>query len=131
MMQEAAGPPPYPMGPVVEHTAKPVIGGILILIGALVGIIYGIWLVAVGGTFEAMMPVAVPGVTDVMAGIIMICGVLLLIFGLIGLLGGIFAIKRTHFGLAILGGIFSLLVGFIIFGLIGLILVAISKDEFS
>ena len=101
------------------------------MIGALVGIIYGIWLVAVGGTFESLMPVTVPGVTDVMAGIIMICGVLLLIFGLIGLLGGIFAIKRTHFGLAILGGIFSLLVGFIIFGLIGLILVAISKDEFS
>ncbi|MCJ2556643.1 MAG: hypothetical protein LN415_05980 [Candidatus Thermoplasmatota archaeon] len=79
---------------------------------------------------ESMMPVTVPG-ADALAGIIMICGIIFLIFGLIGLLGGIFAIKRTHFGLAILGGIFSLLAGFIIFGLIGLILVAISKKEFS
>ncbi len=130
MMQEAAGPPPYPMGPVVEHTAKPVIGGILIIIGALVGIVFGIWIAAIGGTLETLMPVTVPG-ADALAGIIMICGIVFLVFGIIGLLGGIFAIKRTHFGLAILGGIFSLLAGFIIFGLIGLILVAISKKEFS
>ena len=130
MMQEAAGPPPYPMGPAVEHTAKPIIGGILIMLSALVGIVYGIWMAAVSGAIESMMPVTVPGM-DAFTSIVMICGIILLVFGIIALLGGIFAIKRTHFGLAILGGIFSLLSPGIIFGLIGLIVVAISKKEFS
>lgn len=131
MMQQYEGAPPYPAGPVVEKTWKPIVGGIFIILGALAGIIGGIWLAAVGGALDAMMPVAVPGVTDVFADIVTICGVIWLIFGIIALLGGIFAIKRTHYGLAILGGIFALLAGFIILGLIGLILVAISKSEFT
>ncbi len=126
MMQEAAGPPPYPMGPVVEHTAKPVVGGILILIGALVGIISGAILIWGGAMF-----LEIPVVGGEMAGILATCGIVWLIFGIIGLLGGIFAIQRKHFGLAIVGGIFSLLSGYFIFGLIGLILVAISKNEFT
>lgn len=125
MTQQAAGPPPYPMGPVVEKTAKPVAGGILIIIGALAGIFSGLWIAFLGGAIETMVPIAGLG------ELLIICGVIWLIFGIIGLLGGIFAIKRTHFGLAIVGGIFSLLAGFIIFGLIGLILVAISKNEFT
>lgn len=131
MMQQAAGPPPYPAGPYVEKTVKPVIGGILIIIGALAGVISGIWVAAVGGTLESLIPIGVPGVTDTLAGILVICGVIWLIFGIIGLLGGIFALMRKHFGLAIVGGIFALLAGYFIFGLIGLILVAISRSEFE
>ena len=126
MMQEAAGPPPYPMGPVVEHTAKPVVGGILILIGALAGIIGGAWMIWAGSMF---LPLGDIGV-DV-SGIFATCGIIWIVLSLVGLLGGIFAMQRKHFGLAILGGIFSLLFGFFIFGLIGLILVAISKSEFT
>lgn len=126
MMQEAAGPPPYPMGPVVEKTAKPVVGGILILIGALAGIIMGASLIWGGA-----MILDIPVVGGEIAGILAICGIIWLVFGIIGLLGGIFAMQRKHFGLAIVGGIFSMLAGFFIFGLIGLILVAISKDEFT
>jgi hypothetical protein len=131
MMQQYEGAPPYPAGPVVEKTWKPLVGGILIILGALAGVIAGIWLAAIGGALDAMMPIEFPGVTDALTDIITICGVIWLIFGIIGLLGGIFAIKRTHYGLAILGGIFALLAGFFILGLIGLILVAISKNEFS
>lgn len=126
MMQEAAGPPPYPMGPVVEKTAKPVVGGILILIGALAGIASGASLIWAGSMF---LPLGDYGM-DV-SGILAVCGIIWIVLSLIGLLGGIFAMQRKHFGLAIVGGIFSLLVGFFIFGLIGLILVAISKDEFT
>jgi len=126
MMQEAAGPPPYPMGPVVEHTAKPIIGGILILIGALAGIIVGVSLIWLE---SFLLPLGDYGV-DV-SGIFAVCGIIWILLSLIGLLGGIFAMQRKHFGLAIVGGIFSLLFGFFIFGLIGLILVAISKDEFT
>lgn len=129
IMQEAAGPPPYPMGPVVvEKTAKPVIGGILILIGALAGIISGASLIWAGSMF---LPLGEYGVD--ISGILAVCGIIWIVLSLIGLLGGIFAMQRKHFGLAIVGGVFSMVVGFFIFfvGLIGLILVAISKDEFT
>jgi hypothetical protein len=114
------------MGPVVEHTAKPIIGGILILIGALAGIISGASLIWAGSFF---LPLGDYGLD--ISGILAICGIIWILLSLIGLLGGIFAMQRKHFGLAILGGIFSLLFGFFIFGLIGLILVAISKSEFT
>jgi len=127
MMQEAAGPPPYPMGPVVvEKTAKPIVGGILILIGALVGIAMGASLIW-GGAMIVDISVYSGGLAEILA----ICGIIWLVLGIIGLLGGIFAMQRKHFGLAIVGGIFSMLAGLFIFGLIGLILVAISKDEFT
>jgi len=114
------------MGPVVEHTAKPVVGGILILIGALAGIIGGASLIW-GGAM--LLPLGDYGVD--ISGILATCGIIWIVLSLVGLLGGIFAVQRKHFGLAILGGIFSLLFGFFIFGLIGLILVAISKSEFT
>jgi len=63
-------------------------------------------------------------------GVLAVCGGILMVVGIIALLGGIFAIQRKHFGLAVLGGILSL-GGFFILGLIGLILVAVSKDEFT
>jgi len=126
MMQQYEGVPPYPAGPVMEKTAKPVVGGILIIIGALAGIISGAILIWGGAMF-----LEIPVVGGDVAGILATCGIVWLVFGLIGLLGGIFAMMRKHFGLAIVGGVFSLLSGYIIFGLIGLILVAISKNEFS
>jgi len=43
-------------------------------------------------------------------------------------LGGVFAIQREHFTLALMGGIFSIPS---IIGIVGLILVVMSKDEFS
>ncbi len=125
------GPPPpygYPPGPpVVEKTAMPVVGGVLIIIGALVGLATGALLI-VGSA--ALMPVDVPGVSDV-SGILMICGVVEVVICIIALIGGIFAVQRKAFGFAIVGGILALLFGWFIFGLIGLILVAISRKEFD
>jgi len=43
-------------------------------------------------------------------------------------LGGIFALQRKYFALALIGGIFVVPT---ILGLIGLILIAVSKDEFT
>ena len=59
----------------------------------------------------------------------MACGAILIVVAIIALLGGIFAVQRKNFGFAVVGGILSL-GGWFIPGLIGLILVAISKDEF-
>jgi len=57
-----------------------------------------------------------------------LCGAVLLVLGIIAILGGIFAIQRKNFALALIGGIFVVPS---ILGLIGLILIAVSKDEFK
>ncbi|NYT12565.1 MAG: hypothetical protein GKC03_08480 [Methanomassiliicoccales archaeon] len=67
---------------------------------------------------------------------IMIWGAIMLVFGLISIVGGVRATRRRSWSIATLGGFLGFIAsgGFFlgtIFGLIGLILVVISKDEFK
>lgn len=118
-----------PGAPAKKKTVMPVIGGILILVGGVLALVAGIGLVASVGALDALTIVDVEGV-DILEDIVTACGVIFIILGLIGVMGGIFAIMRKHFGLAILGGVFAL-AGWFIPALIGLILVGVSKDEFE
>lgn len=75
--------------------------------------------------------------TGMIEDILFVCGAIIMVFGLIALMGAIMALMGKSWGLAVLGGVFGLftlgpflLLGSI-FGLIGLILVAMSKDEFG
>jgi len=105
--------------PQKKESAVPVVGGILIILSSL-----GYF--GIGGVIAAGSTVAlVPSVGSSAAGIA--CGVVIVILGVIALLGGVYAMQRKNFTLALIGGI---LVIPSILGLIGLILVAISKDEF-
>jgi hypothetical protein len=111
-------------GPAYEkkHTAMPVIGGVLIIIGGLIELVIG-GLLAAGGT-------ALMGLTFGGSGFLVVCGAILVILGIIALIGGIFAIQRRNFGFAIVGGLLAL-GGWFIPALIGLILVAVSREEFD
>ena len=66
--------------------------------------------------------------------VFLIFGVFVLISSIIAMIGGIFAIQKTNYPMAVLGGIFALFTFFFligsILGLIGLILIAISRNEF-
>ncbi len=112
-----------------KKTVMPLVGGILIVVGGVLALLAGIGLVASVGAFDSLMIVDVEGV-DMLEDLFTACGILFIIFGLIGVLGGVFAIMRKHFGLAILGGIFALF-GWFLPALIGLILVGMSKEEFE
>jgi hypothetical protein len=103
-----------------KESAMPVIGGILILIASLGYIGMGALIAAAGGSTWAMLDLEE-------SGIAVACGAILVVLGVIVLLGSIFAIQRKHFGLALVAGI---LVIPSILGLIGLILVVVSRDEF-
>jgi len=111
--------------PAKKETVMPLIGGILIIIGGLVEVASGGWLI-VGGSAAGSVPVIGSDVEDILT----ICGAIWLILGLVAILGGVFAIQRKNFGLAVLGGVLGL-PGYFLPALIGLILVAISKDEFK
>ncbi len=107
-----------------EKYAK--IGGILILIGSIFGLLMGALYAFVG---TALMSIPVAGSA---AGAL--CYIPL-VFSLIGIVGGVMAIKKQNYMIAILGGILGLLsVGFVlgfILCLIGVILVGISKQDFQ
>ena len=111
------------MQPAKKESSMPTIGGVLILLAGLIEIGAGavVGLVGAGGSF---------GFPTDATGFLAVCGGVLIVLGLISIMGAIFAMERKHFGLAVLGGILSL-PGFFILGLIGLILIAVSKDEFE
>jgi hypothetical protein len=107
--------------PQKKESPMPVIGGILIIIAGLIELALGGLLMA-GGT-------VLFGLSLGTSGVLVACGAVLAVVGIIALLGGIFAFQRRHFGLAVLGAVLGL-GGWFIPGLIGLILIALSKDEF-
>ena len=109
--------PPVPQK---KDSALPVAGGVLIVIASL-----GYFLV---GGFMAASGAAFFGLTLGGSGAVVGCGILILLLGVIALLGGMFAIQKKHWGIAIIGGV---LVIPMILGLIGLILVAVSRDSFE
>ncbi|OGS50612.1 MAG: hypothetical protein A3K65_08515 [Euryarchaeota archaeon RBG_16_68_12] len=126
----AYAPPPKP------RTVLPILGGIFLIIAGLDGI--GTW------AFVAFLGTLTSGVGfGFLGGILVACGAIGIIFGIIALLGGIMAIMRRMWALALIGGILglflvgsgALVMGVLfpeasVFALIGLILVAISHKEF-
>ena len=102
-----------------KESAMPVIGGILIILASLLYL--GLGGLIAAGSSVALVPSAGTSAWGVA------CGVIVLLLGILCILGGIFALQRKHFGLALVAGILTLPS---ILGLIGLILVIVSKDEF-
>ncbi|MEE9224307.1 MAG: hypothetical protein V3U51_06130 [Thermoplasmata archaeon] len=118
-------PPPYgypPGPPVPQKTIKPVIGGLLILLGSLAYLFMGVMYITAGE-----ISVVMPGMEGFVSDILMICGIIALLLGIISLLGGILSMMRKAWGLGLLAGILTIPT---LLGLIGLILVAISRDEY-
>ena len=63
-------------------------------------------------------------------GVLIILTVLSLAVGILALLGGIYAVQRKKWGLALAGSIFAIFPSFIL-GLAAIILTALSKNEFE
>jgi hypothetical protein len=123
-----APPPParhFPEPP-RPHSAAPAAGGALTVMGGLLSIVNGILLSAAGAAFSD-----VPGFREAVT----LCSVGIFVFGAIAIVGGICAVQRRAWGLALAGSVLCmisigpLMISFIL-GLIGLILIAVSKHEF-
>ena len=111
------------------ETAIPIVAGVLLVIAGLLALGQGI-LYVMADSMVSSMP-SYGGYS----GPLCLCGGLDILFGLAALGGAYSCFGRKSFWLAAIGAIlgmlgFGLLVGFV-FGLIGLILVAISKNEFE
>lgn len=130
------GPVPYygVPAPVVgyyappQKTLTPIAAGILLLIGGVLALINGALIAAAGAEASSI----VPGIEEMLFA----CAALEIVFSILTVVGGICAVQRKVWGLALVGSIFGMLsIGPLflssIFGLIGLILVAVTKQEFD
>ncbi len=107
-------------------------GGALILISGILAVLTGIYMTVDTSWVGTMLADLGFSFAE---EIIVAIGVLTVIFGIVALVGGYFAVKRKRWGIAIVGGVLGTLaagaIGLgLIFGLIGLILVAVSRKDF-
>jgi hypothetical protein len=112
-------------------TWKPIIGGILSIIAGVLGVIIGIVAVAM----EALITV-LPVTPEIAARFLWIFGGVPIVLGIVAIIGGIYALLRRRWGLALVGCICSLLCVFpllpaMILGILAIIFVAIGKREFG
>lgn len=130
-----AYPPPgtypgYPAG-YKPRTYRPTLGGVLVIIASILEILVGVGLLFAGAFFSSQINLPV-GLGGALAAV----GAVTLIFGIIALVGGALAAMRKMWPVAVVGGVVSILggvmTGFIasVFGLIGLILIILAREEF-
>ena len=98
-------------------------GGGTMLASAGLGIQFRLWDFALypGIWFEHIMPVDSPW--------FIIMGVILVVLGIIAILGGIWALRRRSFGLALAGAVCVLPLG--ILGILAIVCIALAKREFE
>lgn len=123
-------PPGYPP-PMRPPSNLPIAGGALCLVGGILGLIPWIIIMAWGGLISGD---DAPGMADI-GGLIAVCGATGVILCLFAIIGGVMAIQRKTWAFALIGSILGLLGAWVwiigsVLCLVGLILIAISKDDF-
>ncbi len=102
----------------MERTWKPTVGGILAIIAGALQVILGIIIAAIGGItflFAWAGVFATP----------------LIVFGIIAIIGGIYALRREVWGLALAGSICAIFGPWFILGILAIIFVSLGKGEFK
>ncbi len=121
----------------METTWKPIVAGILNIIAGVFNLLGTFFvlivLVAIGSgilalsTVVNLMPMWLSGIAQ---GLLIIMAVLLAIFSALPLIGGIYAVQRKNWGLALAGSIVAILSSTPL-GIASTVLVALSKNEFE
>lgn len=129
----------------VNPSSKPLLAGIFLILAGLLGIF--MWSMALAFDPSQLDPlllqnalppdssISLEQLQSMIQTFLLTCGIIGCILSILTLAGGIVAIKRKAWGLAIVGGILGLFtIGYFlgsIMSLIGLILVIISRKDFQ
>jgi hypothetical protein len=105
----------------MEKTWKPTVGGILAIIAGALQVI--------SGTLGAAGVGFVGGILGV--GWLGVIFVPLIVFGIIAIIGGIYALQRKIWGLALAGSICALFGPWALLGILAIIFVSLGKGEFE
>jgi len=109
-------------------TWKPTAAGILTIIAGSLGLLIAIGL-AVGLGIAGMMIGMIPGFPS--GGLLVLIAIPGIILSIVALVGGIYALRRRLWGLALAGSICALLGPWVILGILAIIFVSLGKDEFE
>ncbi len=121
----------------IQPSSKPLIAGIFLIIAGLLGLFTWASAMALDVTMiQNVLPPESPITAEQLQSFLTTCGIIGAGLSIFTLAGGIVALKRKAWGLAVIGGILGLftigpfLLGSII-SLIGLIIVATSRKDFQ
>lgn len=121
----------------ISPSSMPLIAGILLIVAGLLGLYtWSMALALDSSMLQNVLPADSPISIEQLQSILVTCGIIGCILSIFALTGGIVAIKRKAWGLAVVGGILGLFtIGpmFLssIISFVGLILVVISKKDFQ
>ncbi len=109
-------------------TWMPLVAGILDLVAGIPALIFGIFLATGLGIFGALIGgfAGVPGVGAILGAI----AVPVIIFAIIAIVGGVFAIRRRTWWLALVGSIFAFLCAWF-FGIPAIVFTIMGKKHFK
>ena len=105
----------------MEKTWKPTTAGILCIITGALQLIFGLAMATIGGIGGALIGM----------GWLSAIGAPLIVLGIIVIVGGIYALRRKVWGLALAGSICALVGPWFILGILAIIFVALGKGEFK
>ena len=118
------------------RTWKPVVAGVLNIVSGVLsllgflGVIAGIIAVGSGPFFWDSIPGLGPLEVGFMQSVLVIMAIFLAVVGILPLLGGIYALQRRKWALALAGSIAAIF-GSALLGILATIFTALSKDEFE
>jgi hypothetical protein len=118
-------------------STMPLIAGIFLIIAGLLGLFTWSSALALDSSMlQSVLPADSPISIEQLQSILTTCGFIGCILSIVTLAGGIVAVKRKAWGLAVVGGILGLFtIGPVLLGsiisLIGLIIVIISRKDFQ
>ena len=120
----------------MEKTWKPTVVGILDIVSGAVGLIavFGL-IIAIGVTGGFYIP-GTEGIPKFVPSLLAVIAALLAILSVLSLVGGVFAVQRRKWGLALAGSISAIfasipLLGGLPVGITATVLTALSKNEFE
>jgi len=119
----------------MKGTPMPIVAGILDLISGIISLLSFIGLligtIVTGGLTQGWFPGFpwTPGI-NIAVAILVPLTIVSFIVGILSLIGGIYALQRKNWSLALAGSIFALFPTFLL-GLVAIILTALSKNEFE
>jgi len=105
----------------MERTWKPTAAGVLSITGGAINVIWGIGFTLIGGLAGGFFGIGWLGALGTPA----------IILGIIAIVGGIFALRRRTWGLALVGSICALIGPAGLLGIFAIIFVSMGKGEFE
>ena len=118
----------------VENSSSSTAAGVLSIVSGVFGIFMGAGLILMAVFFISLVSFEVYPYKDLplvfLESFFLGWGILQLLLAVLAVIGGIYALQRRHWGLALAGSIAAILAAFPV-GIVAVVLTALSKNEFD